>query len=405
MRDPTVLQAVQLADRLRTAKGEALDSEEYEAISEATGVSTEYVRFLDQVKLDGKKRNFLDSVRSQFIALDNDTRRMVGSGMLATFAAFFWQLGVRLDILTSTLLHSNYGIFQIIALILGAVAVFNSAVSRNLKTSILTGLIFATSSFLLGAVFGLLFVLPYEMKTLYLLPYAAGCTSICALAYSIRHRFDRNEASQNKGTARQVLLKQLVDLQEQLTVGEQTISFLSLDVVGSTKMKIGADALSVEFTFNEYHKYVEMIAEKHYGRVHSTAGDGVTVAFDHPQNAVNAAKQIQTGLVELNILRNKIGKPIVLRAGIHTGQVVAPKAGDVTSINFASVIDIAAHIQKDCPPGGVAVSDATLSGLNTSSESIGTERICVLDTWATVWQRKSTMDSFITAQQTAASGA
>ena len=48
MRDPMVLQALQLADRLREVKGEALESDEYFAISEATGVSEEYIRFLEQ---------------------------------------------------------------------------------------------------------------------------------------------------------------------------------------------------------------------------------------------------------------------------------------------------------------------------------------------------------------------
>lgn len=41
LRDPMVLQAIQLAERLRQAKGDELEGDEYRAIEEATGVSQE----------------------------------------------------------------------------------------------------------------------------------------------------------------------------------------------------------------------------------------------------------------------------------------------------------------------------------------------------------------------------
>jgi hypothetical protein len=66
----------------------------------------------------------------------------------------------------------------------------------------------------------------------------------------------------------------------------------------------------------------------------------------------------------------------------------------MSSINFASVIDIAAHLQKECPIGGVAVSDEAGASLIGGPISIGSERVCVHDTWATVWQRKKSLDAF-----------
>jgi hypothetical protein len=59
-----------------------------------------------------------------------------------------------------------------------------------------------------------------------------------------------------------------------------------------------------------------------------------------------------------------------------------------------STIDIAAHLQKESPVGGVAVSDATVSTISGGSQVIGTERVCVHDTWATIWMRKRALDSF-----------
>lgn len=395
MRDPMVLQALQLADRLREVKGEALESDEYFAISEATGVSEEYIRFLEQDKVATSGRNFIDRLRTQFFALDSDTRRYVSSGMLATLFALMWSIGFKIDSYTEVALKSNFSVFQSIAYIVAIGAFYNAAVSKSTKSAAIIGGIFGGMSFVLGSMFSMLLLIhglnfPQQLVVVS----ALGCALVGAGFQRIFAPGKRKSGGLDRTTARQDLLKQLVDLQEHLREGQQAATFLSLDVVGSTQMKLSADPLAVEFTFNEYHNYVGRIAEKHFGNIHSTAGDGITVAFENPQNAFNAARQIQTGLVEFNAFRNKIDTPLQLRAGIHTGQVVAPEAGNMTSINFASVIDIAAHLQKESPLGGIAVSDEAGAGMVGGPTSIGSERVCVHDTWATVWKRKKSLDSF-----------
>jgi len=134
---------------------------------------------------------------------------------------------------------------------------------------------------------------------------------------------------------------------------------LSVDIVGSTAMKLGADPLAIEFTFTEYHKYVEMIVAKNSGKIHSTAGDGVTAVFDDPAAGFQAARTLQRGLPEFNTFRNRLPVPIQLRAGLHYGSVVAPEPG-ATSVNFSHVIDHAAHLQKECPISGVMVSETAV---------------------------------------------
>ena len=178
-------------------------------------------------------------------------------------------------------------------------------------------------------------------------------------------------------------------LQDKLRTGEQSISFLSLDIVGSTKIKAAADPLSVEFTFTEYHHFVDRIVKQHGGKVHSTAGDGITCAFEHPQQAYMAARQIQSGLVELNAFRNKTGVPLVLRAGVHTGNVVVPPGEDITKVNFAHVIDMSAHIQKVCPPGGIAVSEVSSRLIPGGGATIGQELIESHDIKAFVWKPRA----------------
>jgi class 3 adenylate cyclase len=395
MRDPMVLQAIQLAERLREAKGGELEGDDYHAIAEATGVAPEYVKFAEQAQTSKSSRNFLDRVRQQYLSLENDTRRMVISGVLATFTALLWRIGDKLDSLTVLSNKSQYGVFQTIAYILIMAAVYNTAVSKSRKVGFMTGAIFGGATFLMSSVFGMLMLLgnlSVSPPLIVVWALAAGFAGMF-LQWGMSAAKGKNASNGNQDV-RQDLLKQLVELQEQLREGQQSVTFLSLDVVGSTKMKLGADALAIEFTFNEYHTYVEKVAEKHFGRIHSTAGDGITVTFDHPQNAFNAARQIQTGLIEFNALRNKIGTPLQLRAGIHSGEVVAPEAGNLTSVNFASVIDIAAHLQKECAVGGIAVSDSSAAAIVGGLAGIGKERVCAHETWATIWQRKRSLESF-----------
>ena len=392
LRDPMVLQAIQLAERLRQAKGDELEGDEYRAIEEATGVSQEYLKFVETQALTSKNRNFVDTLRSQYIALESDTRRYVTSAAIGTFASLFWSLGTKIDALT-TVINSRYGLFQTLSYLLIAGAIYNAANSKNSKAAASSGAIVAGAAFVMGNLFNmLLLVRGVDVDPFVVLPSIAGGAIVGYLTHSIVSR-SKNKTPKDQA-ARQVLLQQLVELQDQLRERQQSITFLSLDVVGSTKMKLNSDPLAVEFTFNEYHKFIEKIVEKHFGSIHSTAGDGITAAFDNPQHAFNAAKQIQTGLIELNTLRNQLGVPLTLRAGIHTGLVVAPKAGDVTSINFASVIDIAAHLQKECPVGGIAISDHTAQSISGGIGAIGTERITVHETAATIWQRKKSLDSF-----------
>lgn len=396
MRDPMVLQALQLSERLREVKGDALDSEEYLAISEATGVSEEYIRFLEQDKVSKAGRNFVDRIRTQFFSLDSDTRRYVMSGFLGTLVALLLTIGFKLDSFTGFALGSNFSVFQTIACVIGIGAAYNAAMAKTQKSAAITGAIFGVLSYVLGTIFAMILMLRGLNYPPSLVLVCGGGGAIAALAVHAIFNSGKkgHSVARDRNVARQDLLKQLVDLQEQLREGQQTATFLSLDVVGSTKMKLGSDPLAVEFTFTEYHQFVERIAEKHFGKIHSTAGDGITVAFEHPQNAFNAARQIQTGLVEFNAFRNKLDQPVQLRAGIHTGQVLAPEAGNMSSINFASVIDIAAHLQKECPIGGVAVSDAASMAITGGASAIGTDRVTVHDMGATIWRRKKSLEHF-----------
>lgn len=181
------------------------------------------------------------------------------------------------------------------------------------------------------------------------------------------------------------MLQQLQEITEKLKSDERFVTFLSADIVGSTKLKAVADPLSVEFTFTEYHRFVQAIVTRHGGRIHSTAGDGVTAAFENPQNGFTAAKALMAGLFEFNAFRNRTGQAIELRTGLHTGSVLAP-GKDLTAVNFAHVIDIAAHMQKAAEPGALVVSEETVRYLPGGASTVGTETVSIDDITGYVWR-------------------
>lgn len=393
MSDDSVDQMLVLAERLREANGGALDESAILAVAEATGAPVEYVRLAVKLKTEKEKMGFYARVRSQFRTLEPGTRRYLFSGVSATSAAMLCIVDEKMAHLVgfgSPALKSNYGLFTMLATICFVLGVYNVALSRDFKRAALSGAILGGGFYLMQSVFLLLFRLPADVdSTLFPLFSAMGAGG-GALMQVFTKKYRDKLGLKDPAKERQDLLRQLGELQDKLSAGKQLMTFLSVDIVGSTRMKELADPLALEYTFNEYHDFVARITTKYGGRLHSTAGDGITCAFEHPQHAFAAAKNIQAGITEWNAFRNRIGSPVVVRCGIHTGTVMALPGGDVTTVNFAHVIDMAAHLQKVAPPGGIAVSEDAASQITGGASAVGHQHVEALDVRAVLWTpRKS----------------
>lgn len=383
--DDGVEQMLVLAERLREANGGELDESAIQAVAEATGAPVEYVRLAVKLRSEKEKKSFLANVRSQYRLLEPHTRRYVLSGAAAASSALLLALDKLVSHFTLARLGSNYGIFAMLATITIALGIYNVVLSRDSKTAAFSGAVLSGGMFLMNAVFSLMFAIRANVDPmLFSVLSAVGAVGGIGLR-QIANKYRNRLGLRDPAKERQDLLKQLNHLQDKLTSGRQYMTFLSVDIVGSTRMKEGADPLAVEYTFGEYQEFVARITLKYGGRVHSTAGDGLICAFENPQHGFAAAKNIQAGIFELNAVRNRLGVPLVLRCGIHSGAVIAPQSGDVTSVNFSHVIDIASHLQKLAPSGGIAVSDAAISQIAGGAASVGTDRVQVMDVGASVW--------------------
>lgn len=377
--DESVQQMLLLAERLRESRGGELDDDAIVAVSEACGLPVDYVRAsVGRLPETKTNRGFIAQLRHAILALDPDVRRHVASGFIAVNIGLLNVLAGRFG--------DQYGLMGVTAMLLMALAVWNFSVCRKPVTAMITGAIFGGLFFVSRSLFMLAVQSKDTVHSAVLIPFVLfgglGAVAMQSVVAKLKSMLGMKDPLQE----RQELLKQLVDLQDKLRSGEQAMTFLSLDVVGSTKMKQLADPLNVEYTFTEYHNWVEWVVQRYNGKVHSTAGDGITCKFDHPQHAYAAARYIQTGIVELNTFRNKIGVPITLRAGIHHGVVNAPAGEDITKINFASVIDIAAHMQKVAPAGGIAVSKEAAQYVPGGAAAIGSNVVEISGVQGFVWQ-------------------
>ena len=177
------------------------------------------------------------------------------------------------------------------------------------------------------------------------------------LGATLQQRAAREKSLQKGDQA--TLLGEMLRVQWRLSNAAGNVCVLVADVVKSTRMKQGADPLVVEYSFREYQKWVSRICHAFSGKVHSTAGDGTVVAFESCEQALSAAQDIQVRLDEFNATLNRLGTPFQVRIGLHVGQV----EGDLDAVQFTSVIDVAAHVEETCEPGGVAVTDEVVAQL------------------------------------------
>ena len=163
------------------------------------------------------------------------------------------------------------------------------------------------------------------------------------------------------------VLAEIVEIQWRLNPKAAASCVVFVDVAGSTRMKADADPLAVEYSFRAFHGFVANITNKRGGSVLSTAGDGAVLTFASCAEALYAAKELQTRMDEFNTITNRLPSSFRVRIGIHTGHVAAQLA----EVPFSELIDIAAHVEKEAPVGGIAVTQSV-------ADSLGDERVAAL---------------------------
>jgi len=121
------------------------------------------------------------------------------------------------------------------------------------------------------------------------------------------------------------------------------------DIVGFSRIAQRDENLTIEL-LDEHYTMLRAIFGGHGGREIKTIGDSFMVEFADPFDAVRSAIDIQKALYDRNG-RVPPDRTVTVRIGIHAGEVVV-KGTDL----FGNGVNIAARIEPQSPPGGIAVS-------------------------------------------------
>jgi pSer/pThr/pTyr-binding forkhead associated (FHA) protein len=138
-------------------------------------------------------------------------------------------------------------------------------------------------------------------------------------------------------------------------------TFLDVDIADSYGLKSSESRPERVFvSFERFRGYVAACVAEHAGRILNSNGDEVMAFFESADGAVRCARGLLSGLPAWNGRENLLERAFRVRIGIHTGRSAVDLASGVA---YSPVLDVAGHLQKSAPIGGVLVSAATHSAL------------------------------------------
>jgi len=179
---------------------------------------------------------------------------------------------------------------------------------------------------------------------------------------------------------RDKLLRELAEVKKRLEKSKQKLAFLSVDIVGSTRIKVGQDPLATEHLFREYRAMLEGIFKKYRYRTASWTPDGVMACFPQVDLACVAAKELLKRLPGFNKEKNRIGFPIQVRCGMNAGEVLYDESTPLELLS-SRVLDITGHLQKAAVPDSILVTEEIYkeirdkNGLMPSSDEVDGHKV------------------------------
>jgi adenylate cyclase len=134
--------------------------------------------------------------------------------------------------------------------------------------------------------------------------------------------------------------------------GRKLIAVVHADMVGYSRL-IGLDDVeTLERLGTLRRTLIDPTIDEHGGRIVNTAGDSLLIVFESVDSAVRCAVQVQQH-VPVCDGDQPPDRTIRFRVGINVGDVI-PDGLDV----HGDVVNVAARLQSECPPGGICVSRA-----------------------------------------------
>lgn len=121
------------------------------------------------------------------------------------------------------------------------------------------------------------------------------------------------------------------------------------DTVGHTALGQRDESLSIA-VMNEQRRLLPPILRRYNEREAKNIGDGFFIEFRSVLEAARCAYEIQRTIRKLNLSRED--KKFSLRVGVHVGDVIEAKNGDI----FGDAVNVASRIQSLAEPGGICLT-------------------------------------------------
>ncbi len=145
---------------------------------------------------------------------------------------------------------------------------------------------------------------------------------------------------------RGILLKRYREIEGALkSSSRKPCTFLSIDIVGSTKMKVGERPTAVAATFQAYEEMVRNTFDSYSVWKQTWTPDGVMACFLDRDLGVSAGQRVLAELERFNRDENQLRTPIEVRCGLNDGDVVIFEDSQLEKI-ADHAIDVAGHMQK-----------------------------------------------------------
>ncbi|MFC1770201.1 protein kinase [Nitrospirota bacterium] len=143
---------------------------------------------------------------------------------------------------------------------------------------------------------------------------------------------------------------------------KKVLTVMFTDLKGSTTIAEKEGDLSSRILIKDHNKIVSGHIRDNNGVLVKTMGDGTMSHFSKAQDALRAAVSIQKDMEEYNI-NKKSNVPILIRIGLHTGDVIIEKH-DI----FGDVVNTASRFESSANPGEIQLSEETFNALDDKAE-------------------------------------
>ncbi len=172
---------------------------------------------------------------------------------------------------------------------------------------------------------------------------------------------------------RSILLKRYREIEGALkSSSRKPCTFLSIDIVGSTKMKVGERPTAVAATFQAYEEMVRNTFDSYSVWKQTWTPDGVMACFLDRDLGVAAGQRVLSELEPFNRNENQLRTPIEVRCGLNDGEVVIFEDSQLEKV-ADHAIDVAGHMQKHADINALWLSNEVFGRMENKSGFVPVE--------------------------------